>query len=150
LLLFEAEAFALGFLAVALFAGGLVALALPAARFAAHRFFSAATMFRLPVADNFRFGFLVSGAGVDSDSALFAAHRFFCASAIARLAAALIVCLRVAGSAEVDPPSALLPSSRAELGDLLVKLLPLRSKVLERSIQNLSCELLCHVGRAFY
>jgi hypothetical protein len=90
LLLFEAEALALGFLAVALFAGGFVALALPATRFAAHRFFSAATMFRLAAADSFRFGFLVSDAGVDSVSAFFAAHRFFCASAIARLPAALI------------------------------------------------------------
>ena len=114
MLLFEAEAaaaFALGFLAVALFAGDFVAPALPAARFAAHRFFSAATMFRLPAADSFRFGFLVSAAGADSDAAFFAAHRFFCASAIARLPAALIVRLRVAGSVEAEAPSVLLLST---------------------------------------
>jgi len=37
----------------------------------------------------------------------------------------------------------------ANLGDLFVKLLPFRGEVLERSIQNLSCELLCHVARVF-
>jgi hypothetical protein len=106
-----AAAFALRFLAV-LFAEDFVAAVLPAARFAAHRFLSAATMFRLPSADNFRFGFLAATSGAGADVAFFAAHRRFCASAIARLPAALIVRLRGVGSAVGDAPFVLPPSSR--------------------------------------
>jgi hypothetical protein len=51
-----------------------VVVAAPA-RCAAHRFLSALTMFRLPSADSFRFGFLLSA--VASDDPFFAAHRRF-------------------------------------------------------------------------
>src|SRR3954464_4983567 len=117
LLLFEAEAaaaFTLAlFLAVVCFPGDFDAATLPAARFAAHRFLSAATMLRLPSADSLRFGFAAFGTTVGPDSAFFAAHRRFWASAIARLPAALIVRLRLAGSSEeAEAPFVLLPSIR--------------------------------------
>jgi hypothetical protein len=53
----------------------------PMARFAAHRFLSAATIFRLPSADNFRFGLLAATSEGGADVAFFAAHRRLCASA---------------------------------------------------------------------
>jgi len=48
-----------------------------AARFAAHRFFSAATIAFLPSGDNFRFGFLAPAAGVSPDAAFFSDQRRF-------------------------------------------------------------------------
>ena len=57
------------------------------ARFAAQRFFSAATIAALPAALSLRFGF----AGASSVLASEAAHRFRCPAAIALRPAALIL-----------------------------------------------------------
>ena len=66
----------------------------PSVRFAAHRFFNAATIFRLPAADNFRLGFLESALAVSLDAAFVSAQRRFWAAAIARRPAALMLRFR--------------------------------------------------------
>jgi hypothetical protein len=82
-----------------------------AARFAAYRFLSAATIAARPAGDSLRFGFLAL-SGEAPVSAFCSAHRRRCAAAIARLAAALIRCVRLTGSAVVELPFLPLPSIR--------------------------------------
>jgi hypothetical protein len=87
----------------------------PAALFAAHRFFNAATIAARPAALSLRFGCF---AGVDEDDCfLAAAHRFRCASAIALRLAVLILCLLPPfvsfelGAAPLEPDGSMARSS---------------------------------------
>jgi hypothetical protein len=86
-------------------------LAVAAARFAAHRFLSAATIAARPVGDSFRFGF---GASAEEPpaAAFCSAHRRRWAAAIARRPAALIRRFGFAGAEPAEAKFLVPPSIR--------------------------------------